>query len=121
MISSINCEPGAIVLVWFRFTRGTAAKRRPAVILSGDDYHRSRRDAVMMALTTNLTDVYHGDVELSDWWQAGLPKRTKIKGVIQTIDRATVERRLGTLSAGDLANVRVSLHSILAVLEDAHA
>ncbi len=110
---STVCEPGAVVLVLFRFADGQAAKKRPAAILTGDAYHNSRMDAVMIALTTNLTDHYVGDCDLLDWQQAGLPQPTKSKGVIQTIERRMIDKRLGTLTSADLQRVKDSLRSIL--------
>ncbi|MDP3768280.1 MAG: hypothetical protein Q8S13_09710, partial [Dehalococcoidia bacterium] len=56
---------------------------------------------------------YHGDCDIVDWKSAGLAMPTKAKGVIQTIDRASVDRQYGTLSAGDLQRVRDSIRAIL--------
>jgi len=101
------------VLVRFRFTGGQGTKRRPAVILTGDHYHNSRADAVMLALSTRRGDHYFGDCEIVDWQGAGLPQPTKAKGVIQTIEQRTVESRLGTLSANDFTRVKQSVRDIL--------
>ena len=110
---STTYEPGAVVLVPFKFADGEATKKRPAVVLSVEAYHASRLDTVIVALTTNTRDSYYGDCNLNDWRAAGLPKPTKAKGVIQTMERQMIERRLGTLSAADLNSVKQSLRDIL--------
>jgi mRNA interferase MazF len=43
---------GDIVLVPFPFTDQTAAKRRPAIVVSSAAYHRDRRDVILMAVTS---------------------------------------------------------------------
>jgi mRNA interferase MazF len=43
---------GTVVLVPFPFTDQSAAKQRPAVIVSSSAYHRARRDLVLMPITS---------------------------------------------------------------------
>lgn len=111
--SSIPCDPGAVVITRIRFTEGTETKKRPAVVLTDSSYHDSRADAIVVALSTQRGTVYYGDCDLHDWRESGLPQPTKAKGVIQTIDRSTIERRLGALSSSDLDRVRESVRLIL--------
>ncbi|TAK67174.1 MAG: type II toxin-antitoxin system PemK/MazF family toxin [Dehalococcoidia bacterium] len=113
MPSSTTYEAGDVVLVWFRFSGGKGAKKRPAVILSVDPYHRSRADTIIIALTTKMQNAYFGDYDLLDWQAAGLPSPSRSKGVIQTIERATIERVFGQLSARDMAALRDSVRLIL--------
>jgi len=113
MPSLITCNPGDVVLVRFRFSDSVDTKRRPAVILSCKEYHESRDDAVMCALTTKTDQTYFGDYELRDWSEASLPKPTKCKGVIQTIERNTIERRIGQLSEHDLNGLKESMKQVL--------
>jgi len=106
------CEPGAVVAVRFVFTSQTAAKRRPAIILTNSNYHTSRADAVMMPLSTKAGG-YYGDYPLIDWQAAGLNAATVAKGVIQTIPQSSIERRYGTLSVQDYEAVKSSVRQIL--------
>ena len=110
--SLTKCEPGAVVLVRFRFAGQNGSKTRPAVILSVNNYHDSRIDAVMMALTTQTANEFFGDCDLKDWAEAGLPAATKSKGVIQTIEQRSIQKRIGTLSAGDFQRVLESVKEI---------
>lgn len=111
--SSIPCDPGAVVITRIRFAEGTETKKRPAVVLTDSSYHDSRADAIVVALSTQRGAVYYGDCDLHDWREAGLPRPTKAKGVIQTIERSTIERRLGALSSSDLDRVKEGVRLIL--------
>jgi len=101
------------VAVRVRFSDGVGGKRRPAVVVSCAAYHESRLDAVIVPLTTQLKSRYFGDYDLLDWVAAGLPLPSRAKGVIQTIDRTTIDKSYGRLSARDLAEVRRGLAEIL--------
>ncbi|MBN2456548.1 MAG: type II toxin-antitoxin system PemK/MazF family toxin [Sedimentisphaerales bacterium] len=111
--SSTNYKPGNVIIVRIRFTIGNITKRRPAVILTGTDYHNSRADAIVIALSTQVGNSYYGDYILKDWQTAGLPQPTKAKGVVETIDRTTIEQTLGNLSNNDFKNLKDCVRSIL--------
>ena len=118
MLSLIPCEAGSVVLVPFRFTSGGGVKNRPAVILSCDAYHTDRADAVMIALSTRMGASYFGDYELSDWRSAGLPAPTKVKGIMQTIERSMIIRRLGSLTSKDFTALQDTVKAILGIARD---
>jgi mRNA interferase MazF len=90
MPSSIAYEPGAVVGVLIRFSDGEGAKPRPAVIMTDDIYHTSRADAIVVALTTNLSSPRFGDCVLSDWSDAGLPLPSMAKASLHTIERSSI-------------------------------
>lgn len=113
MPSSTIYKRGTVVQVAIRFSAGQGVKRRPAVVLTGDDYHASRADAIVVALTTNLHTAHFGDCPLQDWASAGLPLPSKTKGTLATVERATIQGQYGTLTADDLNRVEVSVQSIL--------
>lgn len=48
------CEFGDVVLVPLPFTDLAALKRRPAVVVSSEAYHRERLDVVLMAITSQV-------------------------------------------------------------------
>lgn len=110
---TIQCSPGAVVLVNFRFPDQSGMKRRPAVVISVDAYHDSRVDAVMIALSSQPEREYFGDCHLEDWQAAGLVQPTKAKGVIATIICTDIARQLGSLSSRDFARVQGSVQEIV--------
>ena len=68
----------------------------------------------MVALTSaNANKIEWGDCALFDREVAGLPKATKAKGVVRTIERSLVVHKMGTLSPADMYRLRVSLRYIL--------
>ena len=113
MTSTTLYKPGNVVIVRIKFTANDQTKKRPAVILTDDNYHNSRADAIVIALSSRLTNSYYGDYELLDWKAAGLPQPSKAKGIIQTIDRTTIEQTFGALSDNDFNNLKECIRTML--------
>lgn len=112
MTSSIPCRPGAIVRIPFEYTSGPGIKRRPVVIVSAAAFHRSRADAVVVALSTNPAP-YFGDCEILEWKKAGLPASCKAKGVIRTVEVSGFDHHYGDLTRDDFERVQASLKAVL--------
>ncbi len=105
---------GDIVLISFPFTDQSAAKQRPAVVVSSEAYHRSRPDLIIMAVTSQLRPTQGvGDVQLKDWQAAGLLKPSAIKPVIATIELTLVIKRLGRLKEDDQQKLRTAIAKIV--------
>lgn len=113
MTSTTLYKPGDVVLVRIKFTANDQTKKRPAVILTNDNYHNSRADAIVVALSSKIDNPYYGDYYLLDWQSAGLPKPSKAKGIIETIDRTTIEKTFGTLSSNDFINLKDCIRTML--------
>ncbi len=111
----IVCEQGDIVLVVFTFTDESGDKRRPAVILSTSDYHRSRQEAIIAAITSNVDRMLCGDHLIADWREAGLLWPSAATGIIRTVKRSMIERRLGKMPAADMEAIRGQLRRVLAL------
>jgi mRNA interferase MazF len=105
---------GDIVLVPFPFTDQTAAKRRPAVVVSGQAYNVARPDVVVMAVTSQVRPTPGlGEVWLGGWEAAGLLKPSVVKPVIATLERGLVIRKLGTLEEADRDALRRAVRELL--------
>lgn len=105
---------GDVVLVPFPFTDQTAAKRRPAVVVSSDGYNKARPDLILMAITGHLSGYPRiGEVAVSDWKGAGLLKASTIKPILTTIERKLIIRTLGKLERPDLTALRDALKIII--------
>ena len=115
MPSTTGYKFGDIVLVPFPFKDQTATKKRPAVVVSSESYHRSRIDVVVMALTSQILrpGSLMGEILIRDWQPARLPKPSLIKPVLATIDRSLILRKLGELQEPDRQAVRDALRGIL--------
>lgn len=105
---------GDVVLVPFPFTDQTALKRRPAVVISAQDYNARSPDIILMPVTSQLREnARYGDVAVLNWQDAGLLKPSTIKPLIATIESALIVRRLGALGPDDAAAVRGLLATII--------
>lgn len=101
---------GEVVLVPFPFTDQSGTKKRPAVIISSNSYNTTRRDLVIMAITSQVRQpLGFGEALLADWQAAGLIKPSVLKPVFTTIEQSLVSRSMGTLSATDLHTLREAI------------
>ncbi len=105
---------GDIVLVPFPFTDQSATKRRPAVVVSSNSYHRSSPDLIIMAVTSQARPAGAlGEVPIKDWKGAGLIKPSVVKPVITTIEASLVIRRLGQLKKEEQEALRKAIRKIV--------
>ena len=61
-------EFGDILLVPFPFTDQSIAKKRPAVVVSSEGYHRERPDLILMAVSSQVRPTaLVGEVMVKQW------------------------------------------------------
>ena len=114
MPTTIGCEFGDVVLVPFPFTDQTTTKKRPAVVVSSDAYHRARRDVILMAVTSQVRPAAGvGEVVVQRWKEAGLLKPSVLKPLLATVEKRLLTRKLGKLEDQDRDALRRSLEAIL--------
>jgi mRNA interferase MazF len=114
MPTTIGCEFGDVVLVPFPFTDQTGTKKRPAVVVSSDAYHRDRPDVILMAVTSQVRPaVGLGEIAVERWKEAGLLKPSVLKPLLATVERRLVIRTLGRLEAPDREALLRGLKTIL--------
>jgi mRNA interferase MazF len=105
---------GDVVLVPFPFTDQSGTKKRPAVVVSSSSYNTSRRDIVIMAITSQVrTPLGFGETMAGDWQGAGLVKESVLKPVFTTIEQGLVLRVMGHLSAADIKTLREVLADVI--------
>jgi mRNA interferase MazF len=109
----IEFKRGDVVLVRFIFSDENGAKRRPAVIISTSDYHQSRQEAIMAAITSNVDSQLTGDYRIAGWKAAGLLFPSIATAIIRTIKQAMIERRLGTMPLADMQAIEGKLRDVL--------
>jgi mRNA interferase MazF len=93
---------GDVVLVGVVFSDESGRKLRPAVVLSSPAYHRARQEVIVAAITSNVKRRLFGDHVLADWKGAGLLFPSVVTGILRTIKRTMIDRRLGTMAPSDL-------------------
>ncbi len=113
-LNTTACSFGDVVLVPFPFTDQSATKKRPAIVVSSDAYHRERQDVIVVAVTSRVaSEPKTGDVTVSGWRDAGLLKPSVIKPVFTTIETGLLLRTLGTLGSADQFRLRTALQQVL--------
>jgi mRNA interferase MazF len=101
MPTTTSYEFGDVVLVAFPFTDQLERKKRPAVVVSSQLFHRSRADLLLMAITGQLATRRPGDLEVREWQRAGLLKPSLVKPIVATLEQGLVLKRLGRFSEPD--------------------
>jgi len=104
---------GDVVLVEFVFSDELGTKLRPAVIVSSSAYIKSRQEIVIAALTSNVARHLLGDHIVADWRGAGLLFPSVVTGIIRTVKRSMIRRKLGSLAQPDLDAVSGALRRSL--------
>ena len=107
-----NYQSGEVLLLLFPFADAVGARRRPVLVLldTGDA-------DIVVARVTSQTVRTAFDVELVEWQQAGLllPSVVRVHKVA-ALEKRLVERRLGTLTSNDWAQVRARLQQLWAAI-----
>lgn len=98
----ISYSRGDVVLVDFVFTDESGDKRRPVVIVSSAAYHRSRQEVIVAAITSNVARRLVGDHQIGDRHAAGLMVPSVVTGILRTIQRTMIWRKVGAMTAADL-------------------
>ncbi len=109
----INYEFGDVVLVSFPFTDQSLNKKRPAIVVSSNNYNKKRPDIILMAATSHIkSSKSFGEVSILKWKEAGFIKPSVIKPIFTTIDKKLIIKKLGKLRTED----RHHLHEIFKIL-----
>ncbi len=104
---------GDVVLVGFVFSDESGRKLRPAVVISAPAYQRARREVVVAAITSNVRRRLFGDHLITEWKGAGLLFPSVATGILRTIKRTMIDRKLGSLPKPDLEGINQELRRSL--------
>ncbi len=105
---------GDIILVPFTFTDQSSRKKRPAVIVSSDNYNHTKPDLIIMAITSQMTfPLGLGEYQIVDFSSAGLLKPSVIKPIISTVEKTLIIRKLDQLKKTDCQQLKKIIFSIL--------
>ncbi len=96
-----NYNKWDIILVPFPFTNLKQTKKRPALIVSPEEYN-TQSDIVIAFITSNLNLEYRfGDYKIKKWSESNLLKPSIIRMKFATINKSIVIRKLGKLVKKD--------------------
>ena len=90
-------------------------KERPALIVTTEDFHRTRPDDLLVVLITHRVWKYHGptDYILQEWQAAGLSQPSVVRSSLYLLLRNDVKSVRGSLSQQDLQGVEICLRRAL--------
>jgi len=105
---------GDVVLVPFPFTDLSAVKRRPALVVSSDEYNRATGDVIIAQISSKLRSRPRpGDHLVGDWEAAGLLLPSLVRARITTLHTSIVIRVLGTMPEGEMTGAERGLRLAL--------
>lgn len=107
-----------IISVPFPFVEGHATKRRPALVVSTDAFHRAHRACFGAMITTarHMRDVRPDDIEIADLDAAGLQQPCVIRAArLATFEGGHQIRRVGTLHRRERQGVEALLQRWLGI------
>jgi len=109
MKSTIIYKKWEVILVPFPFTDLQRTKKRPALIISPNEYNESL-DVVIAMITSQLyTKPRIGDYKIQDWQNASLPKPSLIRMKFATITKSIIDKKIGSLTEIDIRVFKKSL------------
>jgi mRNA interferase MazF len=100
-------KAGTVVTAEFQGVVST--KRRPAVVVSSEAYHRERPDVILAVVTSQINkSISATDYVLQDWQTAGLNKPSAVRIFLFTIPQSKITE-IGELSERDWTKVKTRL------------
>lgn len=102
-----------VVLVPFPFTDQSTSKKRPAVVVSSDLFHREHSGVIVMAISSQARPASETEADIHHWKRAGLLNPSVIKPAIATLDTGLVIKKLGHLSDDDRTRLDRVLSAVL--------
>ena len=107
---------GHVVLIPFPFTDLSAAKTRPAVVVSSDLYHQARPELLLAYVSSQVAKAHPIlDYLLLDWTTAGLARLSFVRPKVAALEPTMVAHQVGRLSARDLFEVDRRLRRAMAL------
>lgn len=110
-----NYKKGEVYLDNVIFTDGSEVKKRPVVIVSGKDFNNKRDEIIVSAITSNIIRKIYGDIPLNNWDKAGLLYPSVATGLLFTMKKDLLCKKLGNLTESDLIDLNNSIASNLEI------
>lgn len=102
----------SIVAVPFPFTDKNHTKKRPALVVSQEEYQKITHHCVLAMITSAKHSHWEIDIEIQDLEPTGLPGLSIIRPKVFTLDERLIFRVMGELSEKDQISVKYLLGKI---------
>jgi len=115
MMSGIRLEQGDVILVNVPFTNYLESKRRPALILSREDYNSKSEDIIICGITSNLDrEPYSLLLEPGNMDEGQLNFTSRIRAdKIFSIEKKIVRRKLGKVNDHILNKIKEAVKELI--------
>ena len=95
----------SIVAVPFPFTDKDYTKKRPALVISQEEYQKNTHHCILAMITSAKNSQWKTDLRIQDLELTGLPGLSIIRPKIFTLEERLILREVGELSEKDRASV----------------
>jgi mRNA interferase MazF len=106
------CDRFDIVVVPFPFVDKPASKRRPALVLSNNNFN-TPGSSILSMITTKHKPAWPGDTQITDIAACGLRSPCLVRLKLFTLDNRLLLRKIGRLGETDSFQVTKHLRSFL--------
>jgi mRNA interferase MazF len=107
-------KPGDVVLVLYPLGQGSSGRKRPALVISPEDYNRATGELIIAQMTSRVSAPPRpGDYRIQDWQEAKLPRPALVRARLATLKASQVLRKLGEVGEGDLRAVQEALRGVI--------
>jgi mRNA interferase MazF len=101
-------KPYTIVTVTFPFTDKDYTKKRPALVISQEEYQKYTHHCILAMITSAKQSGWTNDVPIEDIKSAGLPGASVVRPKLFTLDERLILSELGELSRKDKEAIKSS-------------
>jgi mRNA interferase MazF len=102
-----------VVTVPFPFTDKTATKKRPALVLSKQEYQCKTGHLILLMITSANNSSWSSDIQISDLSAVGLKNPSVIRFKMFSLDERLIIKKIGNLSELDRQKVKEILFKTL--------
>ena len=112
---------GDVVIVDVAYVGAPGSKPRPAVVIQNDVLNSAIRETIIVAITSNLSNVHQSDqllidISTADGAATGLSMDSAVRcNRIHTIPQSDIKRTIGTFSSALMAKTDACLKSALGI------
>jgi len=102
-----------VIVVPFPFADTSSTKRRPAVVISANEFNKNSKHVVCAMITSAKHSSWESDVSMTDLDNTGLHNESVIRCKFFTLDQELIIRTIGNLGKKDKALFSKTIKNIL--------
>lgn len=108
-------KPFSVIVVPFPFTDVAKIKKRPALVISTEEFQKENGHASLLMITSAKHSKWFGDFVIHDLKTAGLSADSYVRQKIFTIDLRSIEKQIGNLTKKEIEGVKLLMKKSIAL------